>query len=55
MTLLSYAIYRQDPVFIVGQAAGLFIYSRNLWFIYRRRSGAGSDPLSPSPGSESES
>jgi hypothetical protein len=37
MTLLSYAVYRQDPVFIVGQAAGIFIYSRNLWFIYHRR------------------
>jgi len=22
-------------VFIVGQATGLFIYTRNLWFIYR--------------------
>jgi len=37
LTLLSYAIYRQDPVFIVGQAAGLVIYGRNLWFIYRRQ------------------
>lgn len=33
ITLLSYAIYRQDPVFIVGQASGLFIYLRNLYFI----------------------
>jgi len=36
-TLLGYAIYRQDPVFIVGQAGGLLIYSRNLYFIYRER------------------
>lgn len=34
-TLLAYAIHRGDPVFIVGQGAGLFIYLRNLWFIYR--------------------
>ena len=34
--LLSYAIYRQDPVFICGQALGILIYSRNLYFIYRR-------------------
>lgn len=34
-TLLLYAIYRQDPVFIVGQAAGLFIYLRNLVLIRR--------------------
>jgi len=37
ITLLSYAIYRQDPVFIVGQAGGLIIYMRNLYFIYRER------------------
>lgn len=35
--LLAYAIHRQDPVFIVGQAAGLLIYLRNLWLIYRVR------------------
>lgn len=34
-TLLAYAIHRGDPVFIVGQGAGLFIYLRNLWFIKR--------------------
>lgn len=37
LVLLSYAIYRRDPVFILGQSAGLFIYSRNLWFIYHPR------------------
>jgi len=38
--LLAYAIYRKDPVFILGQAMGLFIYVRNLWLIHahRRRS-----------------
>ncbi len=35
-TLLAYAIHRQDPVFIVGQGAGLIIYSRNLILIKRR-------------------
>lgn len=38
VTLLSYAIYRQDPVFILGQGAGLIIYARNLYFIWRERS-----------------
>ena len=33
VTLLAYAIWRRDPVFIVGQGAGLAIYLRNLWFI----------------------
>lgn len=38
ITLLAYAVYRQDPVFILGQASGLFIYIRNLYFvIYERR------------------
>jgi lipid-A-disaccharide synthase-like uncharacterized protein len=37
ITLLSYAIYKQDPVFIVGQLTGLFIYVRNLYFIHRER------------------
>ena len=35
LILLAYAIHRRDPVFIAGQATGIFIYSRNLWFIYR--------------------
>jgi lipid-A-disaccharide synthase-like uncharacterized protein len=35
--LLIYAIVRADPVFIVGQAFGSFIYLRNLMLIYRRR------------------
>ena len=34
-TLLGYALYKRDPVFILGQGAGLLIYARNLWFTYR--------------------
>ena len=37
MTLLIYAIYRKDPVFIFGQASGLLIYLRNLQFIKREK------------------
>jgi lipid-A-disaccharide synthase-like uncharacterized protein len=33
-TLLAYAIYKQDPVFILGQGMGLLIYFRNLQLIY---------------------
>ncbi len=40
LVLLSYAIHRRDPVFIAGQGMGLLIYSRNLWFIFRRRAAA---------------
>jgi len=35
--LLAYAIYRTDPVFILGQTLGFFIYSRNLWLIRGER------------------
>lgn len=41
LSLLIYAIHRRDPVFIVGQASGLFIYSRNLYLIYRERKAIG--------------
>lgn len=37
LTLLVYSIYKQDPVFILGQSAGMFIYSRNLFLIHRER------------------
>ena len=33
--LLAYAIHRHDKVFIVGQAAGLLVYVRNLMLILR--------------------
>ena len=35
VALLAYAIYKEDPVFIVGQGAGLLIYTRILYFIRR--------------------
>ena len=38
--LLAYAIYRADPVFIIGQSMGFFIYSRNLYLIARENRNA---------------
>ena len=35
--LLTYAIFRQDPVIIVGQTFGIFIYVRNLYLIYKKK------------------
>ena len=35
-TLFAYALYKEDPVFIVGQGTGLLIYSRNLYLIRKR-------------------
>jgi len=37
VVLLAYAVWRGDPVFIVGQGMGLFVYSRNLYLIYKAR------------------
>ena len=37
--LLVYAIFRKDPVIIVGQLFGIFVYLRNLILIYRANKG----------------
>ena len=34
--LLTYAIFRKDPVIIIGQIFGIFIYVRNLILIYNK-------------------
>ncbi len=33
----TYAIHIHDPVFSIGQACGILVYSRNLYFIYKER------------------
>jgi len=38
--LFAYALYRRDPVFIVGQGFGVFVYLRNLYFVLRDRRAA---------------
>jgi lipid-A-disaccharide synthase-like uncharacterized protein len=30
ITLLAYALHKRDPVFVLGQLFGVFIYARNL-------------------------
>src|SRR6202795_1558958 len=35
LLLFGYALYIRDPVFILGQGLGLFVYLRNLYFVYR--------------------
>jgi lipid-A-disaccharide synthase-like uncharacterized protein len=36
VTLLGYALWRHDPVFIMGQAMGLVVYARNLTLIHAK-------------------
>src|ERR1700753_2785608 len=33
VVMVGYGLYRRDPVFIAGQALGLLVYIRNLYFI----------------------
>jgi lipid-A-disaccharide synthase-like uncharacterized protein len=48
--LLSYAIYKRDPVFIAGQAMGLFIYMRNIYFLHlARREAMSASSREPQP------
>ena len=35
--LLTYAIFRKDPVIILGQSFGIIIYLRNLFLIYKNK------------------
>ena len=35
--LLLYAIFRKDPVIIVGQGMGLIVYARNLRLIHKKK------------------
>ena len=35
--LLLYAIFKKDPVFILGQSMGLIVYLRNLRLIYKKK------------------
>jgi lipid-A-disaccharide synthase-like uncharacterized protein len=37
--LLVYALYRRDPVFIMGQSLGVVIYIRNIMFVIKERRG----------------
>lgn len=37
LMLFIYALYRRDPVFILGQGLGIFIYARNLWLIMNEK------------------
>ena len=44
MVLLSYAIHKVDPVFIVGQSCGFLIYSRNIYLIKKEGKNKKNDP-----------
>ncbi len=37
LIVLAYAIHRRDPVFILGQSLGTFIYLRNIHLIFHHK------------------
>ena len=41
IVLFVYALAIRDPVFILGQGCGVFVYLRNLYFVYRERRAPG--------------
>jgi lipid-A-disaccharide synthase-like uncharacterized protein len=41
--LFAYATYRLDPVFMLGQGMGLFIYARNIQLIWRDKARSGEE------------
>jgi len=50
--LLVYFLWRREPIGVLGQATGWFIYVRNLWMIYRQP--AEPVPLTEDPAPEAE-
>jgi lipid-A-disaccharide synthase-like uncharacterized protein len=54
--LFAYAIYRLDPVFMLGQGMGLVIYSRNIYFIrsHRKSEAQAASAGAPAPGVPAE-
>jgi lipid-A-disaccharide synthase-like uncharacterized protein len=45
LILFAYALTIKDPVFILGQGFGVFVYARNLYFVYHERRAAGLKPV----------
>ena len=37
LLLLTYAVYRRDPIFTIGQLSGVVVYLRNLHLIRQHR------------------
>jgi len=38
LLMLIYAVWRRDPIFTMGQTVGIFVYTRNLMLISRKKS-----------------
>jgi lipid-A-disaccharide synthase-like uncharacterized protein len=39
LMIVSYALFRRDPVLLLGQLTGMIVYIRNLMFLYRMKNG----------------
>ena len=52
--LLVYFLWRKEPIGVLGQATGWFIYVRNLWLIHRTGAGADAVSVTEDPAPEAE-
>ncbi|HEX5050464.1 MAG TPA: lipid-A-disaccharide synthase N-terminal domain-containing protein [Planctomycetota bacterium] len=52
--LLVYFLWRKEPIGVLGQATGWFIYVRNLWLIYQKGPGASAVSVAEDPAPEPE-
>ena len=50
--LLVYFLWRKEPIGVLGQATGWFIYVRNLWLIYRSPTSDGIASMTDDPAPE---
>ena len=43
LILFAYAWQKHDKVFILGQGIGIFIYLRNIWFVWTHKRAGGTE------------
>ena len=48
LLVLSYGLYKPDPVIVLGQF-GVFIYARNVYFLWRQKNNATGAAAPPGP------
>ncbi|MCB1539253.1 MAG: lipid-A-disaccharide synthase N-terminal domain-containing protein [Rhodospirillales bacterium] len=49
LILFVYAVHRHDPVFMLGQGVGLFVYIRNIMLVHRHKQTRAASPTDIEP------
>lgn len=50
VVLFAYACWRKDPVFIIGQGLGIFVYARNVYLLHALRARMEPEQFGQPPG-----